>query len=143
MLATVAYVTDGDTLRLTDGRRVRLVQVDAPELETECYGAPARRALLRLTPPGLRIRLERDPALDDVDRYGRMLRYVVAGASNVNVELVAEGAAMPYFFRNERGRYATRLLQAAKAARARHAGLWAACPRARLHPTLGSLTGPA
>jgi len=122
---------------------VRLVQIDAPELETECYGQAARRALARLTPAGTRIGLERDPALDDVDRYGRILRYVVAAGRNVNVALVAEGAAVPYFFRNGRGHHAARLLAAARAARARRAGLWAACPRARLEPALGALTGPA
>jgi endonuclease YncB( thermonuclease family) len=29
-LGTVSSVTDGDTLRLRDGRRVRLLQIDAP-----------------------------------------------------------------------------------------------------------------
>ena len=139
----VAYVNDGDTLRLTDGRRVRLVQIDAPELGTDCYGPGARRALIRLAPPGTRVTLERDPALDAVDRYGRILRYVVVGGRNVNLELVAEGAAEPYFFHADRGRVAHALLAAAKAARARRLGLWGACPNARLAPRLGAVTGPA
>jgi endonuclease YncB( thermonuclease family) len=49
--AVVGSVTDGDTLRLRDGRRVRLVQVDSPELGTgECYSRAARTALLALAP---------------------------------------------------------------------------------------------
>ena len=32
---------DGDTILLEDGRRVRLVQVDAPELGRECHGDEA------------------------------------------------------------------------------------------------------
>ena len=38
---TVDSVRDGDTILLEDGRRVRLVQVDAPELGRECYGDAA------------------------------------------------------------------------------------------------------
>lgn len=141
--ATVGYVSDGDTLRLTDGRRVRIVQIDAPELETDCYGQAARRALLRLTPSGTRVTLERDPALDAIDRYARLLRYVAVGQRDVGLALVAEGDAEPYFFRNERGRRAAELLRAAKRARAERRGLWGACPGARLDPGLGSVTGPA
>ena len=136
-------MSDGDTLRLTDGRRVRIVQIDAPELETDCYGQAARRALLRLAPPGTRVTLERDPALDAVDRYARLLRCVAVGRSDVGLALVAEGAAEPYFFRNDRGRQAAELLRAAKHARAERRGLWGACPGARLDPGLGSVTGPA
>jgi len=139
----VAYVNDGDTLRLTDGRRVRLVQIDAPELETECYGHAARRALIRLAAPGTRVTLERDPALDAVDRYGRVLRYVLVDGRNVNLQLVAEGAAEPYFFHNDRGRLARALLAAAAVARAHRLGIWGACPKATLAPTLGADTGPA
>lgn len=141
--ATVGHVSDGDTLRLTDGRKVRIVQIDAPELETDCYGEPARRALLRLASPGTRVTLERDLALDPTDRYGRLLRYIAVGRRDVGLALVAEGAAEPYFFRNERGRHAAELLRAAKRARAERRGLWGACAGARLNPGLGSVTGPA
>lgn len=141
--ATVGSVSDGDTLRLTDGRWVRIVQIDAPELERDCYGRPARRALLRLASPGTRVTLERDPALDGEDRYGRLLRYVAAGGRDVGITLVAEGAAAPYFFRSERGRHAAELLNAAKQARTARRGLWSACPGARLEPGIGSVTGAA
>jgi len=141
--ATVAYVYDGDTLRTTDDRRTRIVQIDAPELETDCYGLAARRALLRLVPPGTPVVLQHDPSLDDVDRYGRLLRYVVSSGRDVGLELVAEGAAEPYFFHGDRGRHAGALLRAAKRARAGRLGLWGACPAARLQPELGSVTGPA
>ena len=141
--ATVGYIVDGDTLRLTDGRRVRIVQIDAPELETDCYGQQARRALIRLAPPGTVVALEHDPALDATDRYRRLLRYVTVGGRDVGIALVAEGAAEPYFFHNDRGRHAGELLRAARRARAERRGLWGACPGARLAPTIGSVTGPA
>lgn len=141
--ARVGRIGDGDSFRLADGREVRLLQVDAPELNPDCYGRDAKRALERILRKGAPIRLERDPALDDRDRYGRLLRYVWRGDENVNLRLVELGAASPYFFRNERGAHAAELLDAAKRARADHAGLWGACPRAELSPGLGSVTGPA
>ena len=139
----VARVNDGDTLTLRDGAKVRLLQIDAPELTTDCYGRPALRALEQLTPAGTRVRLVGDPGLDDRDRYGRLLRYVFVGDTDVNVALVRRGAASPYFYRGERGRHAEALLDAADAARVEQRGFWGACPSARLNPGLGSLTGPA
>jgi endonuclease YncB( thermonuclease family) len=137
----VERVTDGDTLRLRDGRRVRLVQIDAPERDTECYGRAAGAALARLAPPGTRVTLERDPSLDARDGYGRLLRYVLVGELDVNLELVRLGAAAPYFYRGAKGRQAGSLLSAAEAARAHRRGLWGACPDARLAPDRGLVTG--
>jgi len=140
--AVVASVTDGDTLRLTDGRRVRLVQIDAPELGGgECYSRAARTALLALAPPGSAVTLEADPELDRVDRYGRLLRYVHRSTVNVNVELVRRGAAAPYFYGGDRGRYASVLLRAARAAKAAKRGLWKACPATVLDPERAIATG--
>lgn len=141
--ATVEWVNDGDTLTLTDGQRVRLVQIDAPELATDCYGRPALRALVDLAPKGTPVSLLRDERLDDRDQHGRLLRYVLVGDVNVNLELVRVGAAAPYFFRNERGRFAADLLDAAGDARHARRGFWAACPGAELNPGVGSITGPA
>jgi endonuclease YncB( thermonuclease family) len=138
----VAAVSDGDALRLESGERVRLVQLDAPELVGECSGREARRELERLAPPGALVRLERDPRLDDRDRFGRLLRYVHAGGTNVNVALVERGAAAPYFFRCERGRHAGELLRAPRAARAAGRGLWGGCPAARLDPLRAVATAP-
>lgn len=122
---------------------MRLLQVDAPELGVECHGDESAAALGRLAPPGTRVRLERDPDLDDVDRHGRLLRYAHTKTTNVNVELVRRGAAAPYFYRGAQGRLAERLLAAARAAQRAGRGLWAACPRARLLPTRQVDAGPA
>jgi len=140
--ATVSRVSDGDTLRTTSGRKVRLVQIDAPELHGDCFGKGALAALRKLAPPGTRVVLERDPALDATDRYGRQLRYVFVGATNVNVALVRQGGASPYFFRGVRGRYATDLLDAVDEARDAGRGYWGACRGARLDTNRGSITGP-
>ena len=141
-VVVVASVSDGDTLSLRDGRRVRLLQVDTPELGSgECYSRAARTALRALAPPGVRIVLESDRALDRTDRYGRLLRYVKRGAVNVNLELVRRGAAAPYFYRGERGRYASSLLRAAQRAKATRRGLWRACPSTVLNPYRAVATG--
>jgi endonuclease YncB( thermonuclease family) len=141
-VAVVASVYDGDTLSLRDGRRVRLLQIDTPELRFgECYSRAARTALFGLAPPGKRIVLETDPALDRVDRYGRLLRYVRRNGVNVNLELVRRGAAAPYFYRGKAGRHAGALMRAALGARAARRGLWRACPSTALNPFSAVTTG--
>ena len=133
--ALVASAYDGDTVRLASGERVRLLQIDTPELGSgECYSRAARKALVRLVPLGSAVTLEADPSLDQVDRYGRLLRYVWRNGTNVNLALVREGAAAPYFYDRARGRYANQLLAAAKAAKAARRGLWQACPHTALDP---------
>ena len=125
--ATVERVIDGDTLVLRGGAHVRLVQIDAPEAGEECYAGASTRELARLAGADTRVELEIDPALDDVDRYGRLLRYIHAGTRNVNLELVRRGAATPWFYGGDRGRYAARFLTATSAARAAKRGMWGAC----------------
>lgn len=126
--ATVSRVGDGDSLDLRGGERVRLVQVDAPELgQGECYAREARSALERLAGSGTPVDLQRDPDLDDRDRYRRQLRYVFADGQNVNLQLVRVGAAAPYFRRGDEGMYADDLLDAVDEARSERRGMWAAC----------------
>jgi endonuclease YncB( thermonuclease family) len=73
-----------------------------------------------------------------VDDFGRLLRYVVRlDGVNLNMRLVAVGAATPYFCDGTRGRYADRLELLAKRARAKRLGLWRACPRTRYDPYRG------
>jgi endonuclease YncB( thermonuclease family) len=141
-VAVVATITDGDTLTLTNGYRVRLLQIDSPEVGTgECYSRAARTALLNLAPVGSRMTLTTDPTLDTVDRYGRILRYVTRGSTHVNLEMVRRGAAAPYFYRGDRGRYASQLMAAATAAKAAKRGLWRASPRTKLDPNAQVDTG--
>jgi micrococcal nuclease len=140
----VARVIDGDTIALTTGRRVRLVQIDAPELSGgECYSAKAKTTLAGLLPAGARVRLEFDGRLDRVDRYGRLLAYVWSGSANVNVTLVSRGTASVWFYESVRGKYSVRLLAAAQTARAAKRGLWKACPGTRLDPARAVDTGGA
>jgi micrococcal nuclease len=131
----VSHVRDGDTIELTNGYVIRLVQIDTPELsEGECYAQRARALLRRLLPLGTHVRIVEDPALDHVDQYGRRLAYVFKGDVNVNRALVARGAAGAWFFKGSRGRYARPLLAAERRARAERVGLWRRCPGTPLDP---------
>jgi endonuclease YncB( thermonuclease family) len=145
-LARIAYVVDGDTVDLTNGVRVRLVQIDTPEVyySPECYGEQASTLTKRFLPPGTLVRLYREPKTDAVDQYGRLLRYVfrVRDGLNVNVQLVRVGAAAPYFYDYRRGRYASLLVRLALGARTRHLGLWGRCPGTPWDPGHGVSTGP-
>jgi len=142
--ARIQYVIDGDTVVLTNGEHVRLVQIDTPEVqERECYGAQSRNLLRRWLPPGMTVRVEADPLLDKVDRYGRLLRYLFRVPTNLNLELVRQGAATVWFYDHDCGRYASRLLAAGLAARAAHRGLWSACPGTPFDPYHAAATGRA
>jgi micrococcal nuclease len=140
----IDHVADGDTVSLTNGARVRLVQIDTPEVyfETECYGPQASAITKRLLPPGTEVRLVVEPATDRVDAYGRLLRYGIRARDglDVNVHLVAIGAAAPYFYDGRRGMYAALLERLAKRARAQRLGLWRACPRTPYNPYRGVAT---
>jgi micrococcal nuclease len=142
----IEYVIDGDTVALTNGRHVRLVQIDTPEVyfSPECYGKQASRITKRLLRPGTAVRLYREPKTDSVDAYGRLLRYVfrVRDGLDVNVQLVRVGAAAPYFYHYRRGRYARLLVRLGLRARARHLGLWGRCPGTPWDPNHGVDTGP-
>ena len=141
----IARVVDGDTVDLTNGARVRLVQIDTPEVyfTPECYGRQASAITKRLLPPGTMVRLAPEPATDPVDEYGRLLRYVVRvrDGLNVNVYLVKVGAAAPYFYDHRRGRYASLLNRLALRARAQRLGLWGTCPRTPYAPNRRVATG--
>tara|TARA_R110000764_G_scaffold49780_1_gene109888 strand:- start:12402 stop:13205 length:804 start_codon:yes stop_codon:yes gene_type:complete len=87
-------VTDGDTLRLQDGRRVRLIGVNAPELgrngkASEPYAQAAKRRLQALvqTP-----HLYLVTGSEATDRYGRTLGHLFDNKGrNLEAQLLAEG----------------------------------------------------
>ena len=144
-LVDVAVVLDGDTIELADGRRVRLVQIDTPEggEGEECYADEAREALRELAPSGSRVTLVADPFLDQEDRFGRLLRYVYVGNTNVNLELVRLGAATVWFVGGDQGALAEELLETGMAARDEGRGLWGACPGTPFETRGGAETGPS
>jgi micrococcal nuclease len=118
---TVSRVSDGDTFRCRDGRRVRLTGIDGPELEQQPFGLASRAALLRLLPPGITVRLETDVA--PLDQYGRVLAYAWSGDTLINEVMLRNGWAVLYTV-PPNIKYVERLARAQKEARANHAGLW-------------------
>ena len=133
--SNVSKVVDGDTITMSNGEKVRLIQIDTPELASkECYGIQAKSELSKLLNQAGDVSLTSDPNLDEVDKYGRSLRYVFVGNTNLNLKLVEIGAAAPYFYRGEKGVYAAQLLKAAQTAQKRKLGMWGMCPGTRLSP---------
>lgn len=127
-LATVAGQYDGDTVRLTDGRRVRLLGIDTPEMNHR-RGAPqpfAERALARtrsLLPTGSSVRLTRDREAHD--RYGRDLAHTFRpDGLSVEETLLREGLAVAFILPPNVS-MADCLLTAEREARIARRGLWA------------------
>ncbi|MCU1579938.1 MAG: thermonuclease [Rhodoglobus sp.] len=125
--ATIEYVYDGDTLFLTDGRKVRLLGINTPEIgdNPECWGDEATALLRQLLPEGTHVWVL--PDIDPLDKYGRSLLFIYRDdATNINLELLRQGAA-------EVEMYAPNLLyqqdveQAEAQARAANVGMWASC----------------
>jgi len=95
---TVRRVSDGDSFTLSSGERVRLIEIDAPEMAGERAGLASRsRAALVSLIGGKVVRLEPGPRLRD--KYDRALAYVFVeakpGAAEVfvNAEVVRLGLA--------------------------------------------------
>jgi endonuclease YncB( thermonuclease family) len=138
---SILKITDGDTIRINTGQDLRFLQIDAPELSSsDCFATESTAILAKLI-FGKEIRLEADPVSGNMDKYKRLLRYVFVGKTNINLRMVELGAAAPYFFNGEKGKYSTALLKAAEKAKANKVGLWGKCPGTRLDPSRSVSTG--
>jgi micrococcal nuclease len=91
-VATAFKVIDGDTIELTNGQKVRLLGIDAPE-KGQYYYEEAGSRLEQLV-RGKEVFLEKD--VSNRDNYGRLLRYVYVGSLFVNLEMVREGYAQAF-----------------------------------------------
>ena len=125
--ATVDYVHDGDTLFLDDGRKVRMLGINTPEIgeNAECYGEEATALLRSLLPEGTHVWVQQD--LEPLDQYGRSLLFVYTDAgTNVNLELLREGAAEVEMYKPN-VLLRDEVYAAEVSARAANLGLWGAC----------------
>ena len=115
--AASTRVSDGDTILLTNGREVRLVQIDAPELGDGVLrrrgDAGARARSLRA---GSEDRARAGPALDDRDGTAGCCDTSMSAARNVNWNSSSE-AQRRRTSSAARGRYAEELERAAAASR--------------------------
>lgn len=91
------HVHDGDTVRLSDGRRVRLIGIDTPERKreerpSEPLSDGARDRLAALLAEDERQRLVLRFGADPKDRYRRVLAHVFTpSGENVTEKLLREG----------------------------------------------------
>ncbi|MEZ0332853.1 MAG: thermonuclease family protein [Gemmatimonadales bacterium] len=117
----IRRIVDGDTFYCADGRKVRLIGIDSPELGQGKSGRDARDVLQGLMPLGRSVRLEADAA--PRDRWGRTLAWAWSGNRLVNEAMVRGGWAVLYTV-PPNVKYAGRLERAQKEAREARAGLW-------------------
>ncbi len=92
----VQRVVDGDTLRLSDGRSVRMIGLNTPELgkqgrSDEPFALAARKRLQALIDAsGGRVGLL--PGKQAKDHYGRTLAHIYsAGGANLEAQMLADG----------------------------------------------------
>ena len=128
--AKVRRVIDGDTVELADGRLVRYIGVDTPEVrrragdrwvaDPEPFGHEATEANAELV-GNQTVRLEYD--VQTHDRFGRLLAYVYVGEVMVNEALLRAGFAQPLTI-PPNVKYAERFRAIAEEARMARRGLW-------------------
>ena len=124
--ARVAYVLDGDTIVLSDGRHVRYIGVNAPEIAHENRPAQpfskAAAAFNHDRVANTMVTLETDH--EKFDHYGRTLAYVfLKDGTFVNESMVRQGLAFCLSFPKS-SRFENRLLAAQRQAMADGLGLW-------------------
>lgn len=139
--ATVERVIDGDTIEVHvagvaqgpgagaaesgEVYDVRLLGIDTPETvkpgaPVECFGREASSAAKALL-EGQTVRLVDD--VENVDGYGRLLRYVYIGDEMANARLVANGYASVYTY-PPNIRHSELFVQLEREARDNDRGLW-------------------
>tara|TARA_R110001592_G_scaffold67871_2_gene207953 strand:- start:12137 stop:12964 length:828 start_codon:yes stop_codon:yes gene_type:complete len=124
------FVIDGDTLELVDGRRVRLLGIDTPEIgrrgkSSEPFAQVARKRLEQLTQSsGLRMHVGEQPQ----DRYGRTLAHLFAAdGRNIEAQLLEEGLGFALVV-PPNDRLMTCHGMAERVARAADRGIWSRSP---------------
>lgn len=122
----VRWVDDGDTVVLEDGRRVRYIGINTPEIEhgkqpAEPFGNRARSFNIQLVlQKPVRLSFDRERR----DHYGRMLAYVyLRDGSLVNQRLVQQGYAH-VLYRPPNVAQHELLLKAQRKAMDQSAGIW-------------------
>lgn len=115
---TVVSVPDGDSLQLKDGRRIRLLGINAPE-RGRCMADEARETLLAIA-------LHKRVTLQNIatDDFGRQLAHVFISGTNINETLVSNGLA----------RSSSGFTEAQSIAKENHLGIWSETCRKTSNP---------
>ncbi len=125
--AAVAYVYDGDTVRLSDGRHIRFIGINTPEIghhgePSQAFAVKARQALMKLL---MSHRQELGLHYDKgrFDRYHRVLAHVYVDGQSVETWLLNQGLATLLIVPPNDENLAC-YAAAEQAARAARRGLW-------------------
>ena len=127
-LHLVTEVIDGDTIMIDGSTRVRLIEIDAPEVG-ECYYSESKEALSNLV-EGEYVRLEKD--VSGVDGFGRLLRYVFLPQEDTMDDIFVDNYIIEQGFADIREasqdkRYREILIHGRNEAVAMEKGMWSAC----------------
>lgn len=128
----VRQVVDGDTVRLTDGRSVRLIGINAPEVgrkgrSSEAFAEAARQRLQALVKASDG-QLGLVPGVEARDKYGRTLAHLYSRTGdNLEARLLSEGLGYRVAVAPNVSLTVCQQ-QAEQAARQARAGLWRRSP---------------
>lgn len=151
-LVTIKKVVDGDTVRSSEGKKIRLIGINAPELEkpekhqaAEMYSQEAYQCLKNLV-EGKKVYVEYDQ--EQKDQYGRELCYLWTEVPqkiskenlckyNVNAYLLHEGYARTYTFKPN-VKYSSLFHEIEQDAKADKRGIWSKEGRGKGEVTRGN-----
>ncbi len=123
----IKYIHDGDTLHLKDGRKVRLIGINTPEVAhgnnaAQPFAAEASNALKALFKDNKSISLIYGE--EKYDRYERLLAHgFTDNGENIQAALLGQGHARVITF-PPNSRFSACYLQQERKARCKKAGLW-------------------
>lgn len=128
--AKVSFVFDGDTIELTDKRRVRYIGINAPELnikekKPQCFATDSAKINKELV-LGQEIEMEKDAS--ETDKYGRLLRYAYIDGIFINDFLLRQGFAKLDLIPPDLT-YSEQFKAAEKEAKENKRGLWGKCQK--------------
>ncbi len=128
----VIQVIDGDTVKLSDGRLLRYIGIDTPEVRVreksrfvynpQPFSLEAKELNRKLVENKF-VRVEFD--IEKFDVYGRMLGYCFVDDIFVNARLIEEGLAVLYT-KPPNVKYTDLFVTLQKKAQALHKGIWGA-----------------
>jgi len=126
----VKKVIDGDTIILSNGKHLRYIGLDTPEVrirkrgkfiyDPQPFSLEAKKMNKKLVENKF-IRVEFD--VEKLDTYGRILGYCFVGDTFVNDELIKEGLAVLYT-KPPNVKYTKVFIESQEQARSLHKGLW-------------------
>jgi len=122
----VDKVIDGDTIVLENGGVVRYIGINAPETNennNDCFAQEAFNANKELV-EGKEVKLKKD--VSEMDKYGRLLRYVWVNDIFVNEYLVRQGYALSAEYPPDI-KYAEQFNDFENQAKEENLGLWSLC----------------